>query len=539
MVGFKNKNSNTTFFLLLFVATTFFGMSQNPPSPSNGKVTKVFVENADSLELSKNNNPDIWVLRGNVIFRHDSVYMYCDSAYLYEQTNSLDAFSNVVIKQGDTISMYGDFLNYDANISLAKMRENVRMENNDVTLFTDNFDYDRIKNLAYYFDGGMMVDSINELTSIYGQYSPDTKIAFFKDQVHLTNPQFELKSDTLKYQTETKVADILGETVIESDSGTIYSTRGWYNTISDESMLYDRSLVVSKDQTQNVTADSMFYHKADGMVEAYGNMVLNDTLQKIILMGNYGHYNELTKYAFATDSAQMIEFSQKDSLFLHADTLKMETIGEEREIKAYHGVRFYRIDIQGVCDSLQFNTVDSILYMYQNPILWNTGYQINGDTIKILFNDSTIERMYVLNYAFAIEEKDTTYYNQLKGRNMTIYFTAGELNKIDIDGSTESIYYLIDDKDASFLGRYKAESPFMSIGVLNRKPNRIAWKPEPKSEILPMPDLNPENKFLKGFINYDYIRPQDRADIFTKTMMKAEDVPQPRRVRGQQRQSTE
>ncbi|GHT08218.1 hypothetical protein FACS189432_01070 [Bacteroidia bacterium] len=508
-------------------------MSQNPPAPKNEKVTKVVVENADSLELSQKNNPDTWVLRGNVIFRHDSVYMYCDSAYMYELTNSLDAFSNVVIKQGDTISMYGDFLNYDGNISLAKMRENVRMENRDVTLFTDNFDYDRIQNMAYYFDGGMMVDSINELTSIYGQYSPDTKIAFFKDQVHLTNPQFDLTSDTLKYHTESKVANILGPTVIESDSGTIYSTRGWYNTIIEESMLYDRSLVVSKDKTKTVTADSLFYNKSDGFVEAYGNMFLNDTVKKIILTGNYGYYNEVTKYAFATDSAQMIEFSRKDSLFLHADTLKMETIGEEREVKAYHGVRFYRIDIQGVCDSLQFNTVDSILKLYQNPILWNTEYQINGDTIKILFNDSTVERMYVLNYAFAMQEVDTTYFNQLKGRNLTAYFVGGELDKIDIEGSAESLYYPIDDKNVSFIGRYKAESDDISVKIKNRKISRTVWYPTPQSETLPIPDLNPENKFLKDFKDYNYLRPQNREDIFTKVIMKTEDVPPPRRVHGQ------
>jgi lipopolysaccharide export system protein LptA len=465
--------------------------------------------------------------------------MYCDSAYQYTLTNSLDAFSNVMIKQGDTLSMYGDFLNYDANISLAKMRENVRMENNDVTLFTDNFDYDRRINIAYYFDGGMLVDSVNELNSIYGQYSPDTKIAFFKDQVHLTNPQFELTSDTLKYHTESKIADILGPTVIQSDSGTIYSSRGWYDTMVEESMLYDRSLVVSKDQTKNVTADSLFYTKSDGMVEAFGNMVLNDTVKKIILTGNYGLYNEVTKYAFATDSAQMIEFSRKDSLFLHADTLKMETIDDEREVKAYHGVRFYRIDLQGVCDSLQFNTVDSILNLYQNPILWNAGYQINGDTIKILFNDSTVEKMYVLNYAFAFQDVDTTYYNQLKGKTLTAYFTAGELYQINVDGSAESIYYPIDEKDASFIGRVKTESSFMVIKINNRKMSRISWYPEPKMEILPIPDLNPENKFLKDFKNYDYLRPKDREDIFTKAQMKTEDVPPPRRVHGQQHQPSE
>jgi lipopolysaccharide export system protein LptA len=534
MDGFKNNKQKTTLFLLLFVATTFFGMPQNPPPTENGKVTKILVENADSIELSKNNNPDIWVLRGNVIFKHDSIYMYCDSAYLYDLTNSLEAFSNVRIIQGDTLSMYGDYLNYEANINLAKMRENVRMENDDVTLFTDNFDYDRNKNIAYYFKGGMLVDSINELTSINGQYSPDTKIAFFKEQVHLINPQFDLTSDTLKYHTETKIATILGPTVIEADSGMIHSTRGWYNTITEESMLYDRSLVISKDKTKNITADSIFYNKVDGLIEAFGDMVLNDSLKSVILLGNYGYYDENTKFAFATDSAQLIEFSRKDSLFLHADTLQMETFDEEREVKAFHAVRFYRIDIQGICDSLQFNTGDSILNLYKNPILWNTGYQINGDTIKILFNDTTIEKMDVLNYAFVMEELDTTCYNQLKGKNLITFFIAGELNKMDVSGNAEAIYYPLSDDKVTYSGRHKIEAPFMYFIIQNRKIAKISWFPEPKVETLPIPFLDSENRFLKGFKNYNYLRPQNREDIFTEVKMKAEDVPPPRRVRQHQ-----
>jgi hypothetical protein len=253
-------------------------------------------------------------------------------------------------------------------------------------------------------------------------------------------------------------------------------------------------------------------------------------VKKVILMGNYGYFNQQTNFAFATDSAQMIEYSQVDSLFLHADTLMMKTIGTEREMKAYYGVRFYRNDLQGICDSLQFNTKDSILYLHKNPILWNTGYQLTGDTIHVLFNDSTIDKVKVLNYAFSIEETDSSYYNQLKGKNLFAYFTAGELTKIDIEGNAESIYYPI-EKDGSFIGQNSTQSSYMTIYVKNRKPARIHWHPQPKGELIPIPDLSPEKKFLKDFIDYNYIRPKNREDIFTKTVRKAEDIPAPHRQR--------
>ena len=532
MDGSKNNTVKTITFLLFFVATTFFGISQNPSSNNHPKVTRVYVENADSIELVQSNNPNIYVLRGDVIFRHDSTLMYCDSAYFDNLSNYLEAFDNVRIVQGDTLFIYGDYLNYYGNTQLAKMRENVKMEDKEVTLFTDSFDYDRNKNLAYYFNGGMLVDSINELTSIYGQYSPDSKIAFFKDSVRLVNPQFILTSDTLNYHTETKIATITGPTIIESDSGLIYSDRGWYNTISGESMLYDRSTVLSKDKTKTITADSLAYNRMEGFVEAFGDMILNDTVKNIIIMGNYGYYDEKADFAFATDSAQMIEYSQRDSMFLHGDTLLMKTIDSIREVKAYYGVRFFRTDLQGVCDSMLYNTSDSLLKLFKNPILWNESYQLTGDTIKILFNDSTIERLNVLNYSFAMQEIDSTYYNQLKGRNLTAYFDAGEIYQMIMEGNGEAIYYNLDNKDATPLELSKSTASFITFMIKRRKISRIKWEPESTMDIFPIPDLTPDVKFLKDFVDYSYLRPKSKEDIFVKTVMRTEDIPPPRRVRS-------
>jgi len=533
--GSKSSAVKTSLFLLLFIATTFFGIPQNPSSNKNPKVTRIYIEHADSIELGQgNNNPNI--LRGNVQFRHDSVFMSCDSAYSYNMSNSFEAFDNVHIVQGDTLHISGDYLNYFGNTRLAKLRENVRMENKGTTLFTDSFDYDRNRNLGFYFNGGMLVDSVNELTSIYGQYSPDTKMAYFKNKVRLKNPQFTLTSDTLVYNTDTKVATIVSATVIEADSGYVYTDKGWYNTESGKSMLYNRSTVISKDRTKTITADSLNYDRTEGRIEAFGNMVVNDTVRKIIIMGNYGYYDEKTEYTFATDSAQMIEYSQKDSTFLHADTLLMLTIDTTRDVRAYYGVRFYRIDLQGVCDSLQYLTVDSTMRLYKNPILWNDSYQITGDTIKILFNDSTIERMNVINYAFAIQEIDSTYYNQLKGRMLTAYFDAGEINQVDVEGNGEAIYYNIDNKTAAPLQLSKSSAPFITFWVKNRKIARIKYVTEPKMDVIPIPDLTPDLKFLQDFKDYNYLRPKNKEDIFVKQAMKAEDIPPPRRVRVRSRQ---
>lgn len=487
------------------------------------KKTKVYLIHSNTLSFDKAVKPDAQILNGDVCFRHDSSYMYCDSAYFFEQTNSLEAFSNVRMEQGDTLFVYGDYLFYDGNTQVAYLRENVRMENGQVTLFTDSLNYERIPNIGYYFEGGLIVDSLNQLSSFYGQYSPETKLAVFNDSVQVENPDFTLYSDTLHYDTESKVATILGPSVIVSDSGTIHTSRGWYDTVNNTSLLLDQSQVESGEKI--LIGDSIFYNRDTGMGEVYGNMSLIDTAQHVTLQGEYGYYNEQTGYAFATDSARFLEYSQGDTLFLHADTLQMVTVDSVyREIKAYYGVRFYRIDMQGVCDSMQFNTRDSVLYMYTEPVLWNEQYQLYGDTIAIYMNDSTIEYAHVIQFAFAAQHVDSSYYNQLKGNDLKAYFEGQAVHQIDVAGNAESIFYPL-EKDGTKVGMNETKSGFLTIWVKDNKLDKLKIWPSPVGSMTPIPDLKPDQKMLKDFYWFDYLRPKNRDDIYEVVKRKATESP--------------
>lgn len=487
------------------------------------KKTKVYLIHSNTLSFDKAVKPDAQILNGDVCFRHDSSYMYCDSAYFFEQTNSLEAFSNVRMEQGDTLFVYGDYLFYDGNTQVAYLRENVRMENGQVTLFTDSLNYERIPNIGYYFEGGLIVDSLNQLSSFYGQYSPETKLAVFNDSVQVENPDFTLYSDTLHYDTESKVATILGPSVIVSDSGTIHTSRGWYDTVNNTSLLLDQSQVESGEKI--LIGDSIFYNRDTGMGEVYGNMSLIDTAQHVTLQGEYGYYNEQTGYAFATDSARFLEYSQGDTLFLHADTLQMVTVDSVyREIKAYYGVRFYRIDMQGVCDSMQFNTRDSVLYMYTEPVLWNEQYQLYGDTIAIYMNDSTIEYAHVIQFAFAAQHVDSSYYNQLKGNDLKAYFEGQAVHQIDVAGNAESIFYPL-EKDGAKVGMNEIKSGFLTIWVKDNKLDKLKIWPSPVGSMTPIPDLKPDQKMLKDFYWFDYLRPKNRDDIYEVVKRKATESP--------------
>ena len=487
------------------------------------KKTKVYLIHTNTLSFDKAVKPDAQILNGDVCFRHDSSYMYCDSAYFFEQTNSLEAFSNVRMEQGDTLFVYGDYLFYDGNTQVAYLRENVRMENGQVTLFTDSLNYERIPNIGYYFEGGLIVDSLNQLSSFYGQYSPETKLAVFNDSVRLENTDFTLYSDTLHYDTQSKIATILGPSVIVSDSGTIHISRGWYDTVNNTSLLLDQSQVESGEKI--LIGDSIFYNRDTGMGEVYGNMSLIDTAQHVTLQGEYGYYNEQTGYAFATDSARFLEYSQGDTLFLHADTLQMVTVDSVyREIKAYYGVRFYRTDMQGVCDSMQFNTRDSVLYMYTEPVLWNEQYQLYGDTIAIYMNDSTIEYAHVIQFAFAAQHVDSSYYNQLKGNDLKAYFEGQAVHQIDVAGNAESIFYPL-EKDGAKVGMNETKSGFLTIWVKDNKLDKLKIWPSPVGTMTPIPDLKPDQKMLKDFYWFDYLRPKNKDDIYEVVKRKATESP--------------
>ena len=496
---------------------------QTAPKKQQPK-SKVYLIHSDILRKDSR-HPDAQVVVGNVVFRHDSVYMYCDSAYYYDKISSFEAFSNVKMNQGDTLFLYGDRLFYDGNTQIAEVRMNVRMENKNTTLLTDSLNYDRVYNLGYFFDGGTLMDEQNVLTSEWGEYNPSTKQSVFNYNVQLVNPQFTLISDTLEYNTMTKIADIVGPSDIDSDNNHIYSELGTYNTLTGKAYLYNRSILTN--EGKQLTGDTLYYDRDAGIGEAFRNMVMTDTVNKNMMTGEYGYYNEKTKFAFATDRAVGIDYSQGDSLFLHGDTLMMRTFCLDtdtmyREMQAFHKVRFYRTDVQGVADSLVFSTKDSCLTMYTDPILWNKNQQLVGEKICIYMNDSTIDWAHIINQALSVENLDSTLYNQVTGKEMKAYFRDGEMHKTEVIGSVRLVYYPM-DSDSTLIGMNVSETSLLEIYLKHQKLERMVMSPQSNGTLYPMLMIPQGKDKLENFVWFDYIRPLDKTDIFNWRSKRVED----------------
>ena len=471
--------------------------------------------------------PDVQVLIGSVKLRHDSMYMYCDSALIYEKINSVEAFGNVRMEQGDTLFIYGDYLYYDGMAQLAMLREHVRLINRTAELTTDSLNYDRVFNLGYYFTGGTLTDEDNVLTSVWGEYSPATKLAVFNHEVELTNPQFVLTSDTLKYSTLTKVATILGPSDIVSEENHIYSERGIYDTNTDQAELLNRSILTNGGR--KLTGDSLFYDRRAGYGEAFDNVQMNDTVNRNMLTGDYCFYNELTENAVATRRAVAVDYSQGDSLFMHADTLRLITFNLNtdsvyREMRAYHKVRAYRTDVQAVCDSMVYNSKDSCLTMYTDPILWQGPQQLLGEEIKVYMNDSTIDWAHIISQALAIEQKDSVHYNQVSGKEMMAYFQEGEMRRVEVNGNVLVVYYPVEERDSSLIGMDYTEGSFLRMLLRDRRMERGSFIGKATGTMYPMDQIPPDKMRLPAFVWFDYIRPVDKEDIFNWRGKRADQV---------------
>ena len=484
------------------------------PGANRNQKNKIFLEKADKLIADERISTDYQILRGNVEFSKSGTRMFCDSAYFYDATNSLDAFGHVKMNQGDTLFVYADVLYYNGQDEIAQLRYNVKMENRDVTLFTDSLDYDMVENLGYYFEGGKIIDAKNELSSVYGQYEPDTKNAQFLFDVELVNDDYVLHTDTLHYNTNTHIADIVGTTTIVSDSSIIYSNKGWYNTDADKATLYNRSLIVGKDG-QKLVGDTVYYDRATGYGEAFGNMILTDSVRSTILDGDYGYHNEKTNVSFATKRARAREFSRKDTLYLHADTIRTYLDADSmRVMVANPGVRFYRVNIQGICDSMSRVERDSMLNMYNHALVWSDNRQISGNEINVHMNDSTVDYALLPNYGMMAEHVGETYFNQLAGKEMKAYFIEEELRRLDVSGNVQLIMYPMED-DSTYNKLVDAESSYMTVLLKPKQQiDKITMWPEVSGNVTPLYLSKKSQYYLKGFGWYDALRPKDPDDIF-------------------------
>ena len=509
------------------------------------KVSLVFLEHSETLSFDEKRLPDVQILKGEVRFRHDSALMYCDSAYFFEKENSLHAFGHVHLLQGDSIEGFGDVLYYNGNTKMARFRKHVKLIHNDATtLTTDSLNYDRARNIAYYFSGGMIEDSLNTLTSRWGQYTPDNNQAVFRDKVKLVNPNFVLTADTLCYNTDSYQADLVGPTKIVYDKETtILSKKGWYNTSTEKSMLLDRSQIIHTDG-MTLTGDTIYYDKFIGFGKVLGNMQSVDSTNQMTLYGDKGEIWEDDNHGYVTDSAMLVDWSDSTMYtYMHADTLfteefpyqtykllpkdsilvdsvlqaqKPDTMWVDTAyqlIRAYYHVRIYREDVQSVCDSVRYHGKDSIISLYGDPVCWNGDNQISADSIHNYMKNGTIDYLHGIGNTIAIKREGLEEFNQLAGKEMIAYVKDGDVYLVDVQGNAETIFYPREE-DGSYLGVNKTQSSFVKLYLENRQVDHVVFTTTTTGVMIPLDQTEEGETRLATFFWAVNERPLRPGDIF-------------------------
>lgn len=507
----------------------------------------VFLEHADLL--TKHRSDSFMVVSGNVLFRRLGMTMLCDSAHYWPGEQRFRAFGNVKMQQGDTLFVYADSLDYDDRKRMATLfaefPKHVVMINRDVRLETNfTFYYDLGKDLAWYDQWGVLTDPHNTLESLNGEYSPTTKDAVFTDNVTLNarndSDTLVIKSDALYYNTITRIAELYSPSEIINRRGTIFTSEGVYYTATDSAELFERSTVVTP-EGRFLTADTLFYSKPTAQYTALGSMILSDTVRKVMLTGDYGFYNERIDSAFVTGRALMKEYSKGDTLYLHGryieSFLRFDTIVPQPEQTAdsmetakvavdesdfrvdsshvtvvYPRVRFFRSDLQGICDSLRFTESDSMLRMFVSPIIWNEQRQITGNIIAVHFNDSTFDRVDLPRKAFSAELIEDDCFNQISGKELIALFNNGELSHIDISGNVDLLLFP-EEPDSTINKFVTAQSSYLSADFKGQTAERIKMWPETTGQVTPLFLAKRSMMYLPNFRWFDGVRPVSPDDV--------------------------
>ncbi|MCH3995295.1 MAG: hypothetical protein LKE54_09700 [Prevotella sp.] len=500
----------------LFLAQAMTPVRKNRRAKSS---ERIYLLHADELFYNQfGNNPGAQIVKGHVAFRHQGAYLSCDSAYFYQESNSVKAFGHVYFKQGDTLSLSCNRATYDGAAQQMEARKNVVVHHRRQVLRTDSLNYDRLYNQIFFFDGGSLVDGHDKLVADWGTYYPETRQAVFYYNVHLRSPKHTITTDTLYYDVKKAMAHILGpKSKIRTGQTVISTSNAYYNTRTERARMYGRSTVV--DGTKTITGDSLFYVK-NGFSRGYGRVIYRDLKNHNALHCGYFRYNEKTGYGFATRNPVAFEYSHKDTLYVHSDTMKIFTFNMNkknvyRKVLAFHKVKAFRTDIQAICDSLVYNSKDSCMTMYHDPIVWNADRQLLGEVIMAYLADSTLRKADVIGQALSVQIlPDSVHYNQISSKVMHSYFIKGNPHTSVAIGNVQAVYYPVNDKDSSLMGLNYTETDTMKMYMSPEKKLQRIWMPKSQGTLYPMTQIPPSKLKLPDFQWFADLRPKNKDDIF-------------------------
>lgn len=477
---------------------------------------KEVVEILSAGELKPGRSENHQKLVGNVILKYGDAKLFCDSSEVNGKTNDFNAWGNVFINQNNEIKAWGDSLIYKGSTKTGLLRGDVKMKNETSLLKTNALYFDRASNQVYYLNGANTTQDDSKIYSKKGFYNTNTKYLKLKDSVVINHPDYSIKADTLEYSTASKTSYFLGPTYIDLSEEKIYCEAGFYNRKLEIGQ-FEKNAIIKKDK-QALLGDSIYIDKPNNLSKAYYNVELIDDNENLSVKGQEGYFDRNNNYSYITKDVLFAQGTGDDTLYMVCDTLLLVQENDSNQnFYAFRNVLLFQNEMQAKCDSLAYNYSDSLIKLFYDPVIWNGESQLTGDSIELLSYDNKLQKLYVKNNGFIVSLSDSlpVKYDQIKGRNLTGYFTKGKLSAMDVIGNGETIYYA-KEEDGKYTGVNKAICSDIKIKFKNGKIDRIKFLTKPEATFYPIGDFPLEEQKLKGFIWKSDQRPSSLQDILAK-----------------------
>ncbi|GGH47054.1 hypothetical protein GCM10011364_21600 [Mangrovimonas yunxiaonensis] len=513
-------------FALLLISATNHAQEQK----------RIQIKYSGFLEFNDHESPGLKVMtrddKQQIHVVHEGVNMWCDQALLYSDEDFIEAYGNVKMKQGDTINMNAKYVEYSGQTKLAFASGDVVLTDPNSRLTTDTLYFDRVKQESFYKSGGTVVrDSSGTITSQIGRYYMNNSKYQFVQDVILVHPDYNINTQQLDFYTETGHAYLYGPSTITTADSKTYCERGFYDTENKQGYGVKNTRI---DYDSRIfEGDSMYFDNNRSFASASNNIKVTDTANNSLIKGHYAEVYKNKDSVFITKRALAITVQEKDSVYMHADTLMVTGTPENRITRAFKNVKLYKSDLSGKADSIHVDHKSGLTQLInlahlnsqdafaskRRPILWNEGNQMTGDTIHIISNPKTekIDSLLVFYDAFLIS-KDTISednYNQIKGKELVGLFNEkNKLKQVDLIKNAESIFFSRNDKQ-ELIGIDKAKSGRIRINFLNGEMVRFSRYNQIDAKIYPESAFPKNARKLRGFVWREDERPKSVDDLFS------------------------
>ncbi|WP_162628134.1 OstA-like protein [Arcticibacterium luteifluviistationis] len=480
---------------------------------------KIKINQGDTLTITGDTlyydgNTRIAKIQGKRVIMTDDEMTLESTKMNYNLNTDLAYYSAPGVIHQDSIQLSSKTGYYNTTTKIFNYFGDVEILHPDFVLCTDSLDYNSITKRADFISYTTITSPDGDLSATEGYYYTDTRKSKFYGRSLVENQEYTLEADTLNFDMLTEEGFGIGNVAFFSKKDSLFLNGDFGEKIASQRL----TKMTGNTLMRSVTDGDTLYLRAD-YIYAYQN--IDDVVKKTITIDSIIVTDSLSTDSLLTvsindsisledilptvtldptyiDSTQNIAITDTSTITSPQDSTKSE-VNKIQLIIAHGGVKIYRNDFQAICDSLNYNLVDSIITFIRKPIIWSGDSQLEGDTITANMVNNKIKNMFLNQNSFVVAKDSSGNFNQIKGREILAFFdNETRIKQVDVDGNGESIYYALDDYN-KLIGLNRVQCGTMRLNFIDRKVKRISFMGSPESKLIPPFEIKSEQKELPNF----------------------------------------